>query len=259
MSTEQLGPPGQQPAIPVYVSLLWNDRIIETILPVHRKSKVIRTKPVSPEKRLEYDLHGWPREHVLLYEHRLKLIGHDHYLFLITNAPEAEHEHPDRILTPVRGCGTFNNAKVFWQGRKDRAFVSIRHTHPRFHQFAMDLRKECAQPPAPAPDLAKNVTRSGILITTGKLPADMQPPERELANFLLAFKDSKAGAVYSLREIAQALKVGKETVRRRKSALESKYPALKGLFAAFRARNAKGEPLCPLPGISEPDSPAEEE
>ena len=252
MSTEQLGLPGLQPDLPLYVSLLWNDRVFVTILPPHRKSKVIRTRPVSPEQRREYELHGWPREHVLLYEHRIKLVGRDHYLLLITNAQEAEHEHPDHIVTPVRDCGTFHNARLFWQGRKDRGFVSVRATNPRFHQYALDLCKANPQQ-AVAPDLSKTVTQSGILISGAFMPTGIQPPELELANYLLAFKDPKARAVFSLDEIASSMKVSRETVRRRKLALERKYPDLRRTLAAFRTRNTKGIPVSPLHGVEKPN------
>ena len=258
MSTEQLGLPGLQSDIPLYAALQWNDRIFHTILPPRRKSHVIRTRQVHPDKRREYNLNGWPREHVLLYEHRLKLVGHEHVLLIITNASEAEHEHPDRIITPVRDYGTFHDARVFWQGRKDLAFVSVRLTHPRYHKYALDLHK--AQPPLdPSPDLAKGVTQSGIVMTAGKLPSIMQPPELELANYLLAFKNAKTCEVYSLREIALFLKLGKETVRRRKTALEAKYPELRRTFAAFRSRNAKGARISSLHAVSEPDIPADNE
>ena len=251
MSTEQLGLPGLQPDVPLTVSLVWNDRIFCTILPPRRKSHVIRTRQVHPDKRREYNLNGWPREHVLLYEHRLKLVGHEHVLLIITNASEAEHEHPNRIITPVRDYGTFHDARVFWQGRKDRAFVSVRLTHPRYHKYALDLHK-AQLPAAPEPDLAKGVTQSGIVMTAGKLPAIMQPPELELANYLLAFKDSKARVVFSLDEIAKSLKVSRETVRRRKLALERKYPDLRRTFTAFRTRNAKGIPVSPLHDVEKP-------
>ena len=159
---------------------------------------------------------------------------------LITNAAEAEYDHPERIYTTTRDLGTYRDARLFWRKYEEPAFISVRITHPRYHARAMELR--APKPPQELERLAvaERTLQSGILVTGGELPPQMAPSERELANLLMSLKDSAKGKVYSLVEIGRQLHCSDETVRRRMHALEVKYPQLQRIFAAILSRHRKG-------------------
>jgi hypothetical protein len=67
----------------------------------------------------------------------------------------------------------------------------------------------------------------------------MTPPERELVNYLLAYKDPAQEIPLSHADIARILRCSHETIRRRHRDLEKRHPELKRLFAAVRHRGAK--------------------
>ncbi|MBP7830365.1 MAG: hypothetical protein KA248_10650 [Kiritimatiellae bacterium] len=240
MSTEQLGLPGLQPDPFILVVILWNDLVFHTILPIRRRTHVIQAHPVPPEKQKEYNANGWPRHLIIVQEHRLRLVGHEHTLRVVTNAPEAEFQVPDRIITPVRGLGTFRDARLVWRTRDEIASVSVHATNPRHHQQALKLQEAKPSEHLERLAVAERTLQSGLLITGGDLPPQMTPDERVLANLLMSHKDPARGKVYSLAEIGRQLRCSDETIRRRKHALEAKYPELKRFFASVRTSHRKG-------------------
>jgi hypothetical protein len=223
--------------------VLWNDIPFETILPVRRKSSVVRTRKVTAARRREYARIGWPTEYILRKEHRLKLVGEEMTMVAFSNAPEAEFELPDRIVTPVRDLGSFRDARLTWRGHEELAFVSVRLTSLRQRLKAAEATRSGAA--APAPTMAARAAQSGLILSGTGLPDRMKPAELELANYLIARKDTESGEVFSLAEIATAMGVSDETVRRRKLELEDKYPELRRVLAAYRSRNGKGEAIVP--------------
>ena len=88
--------------------------------------------------------------------------------------------------------------------------------------------------------LASRTLQSGILVAHAPLPDKMLPEEKELANLLTAYKNADRRLPYPLAEIAHALQCSHETIRRRKLDIETKYPELRPVLAAIRARNSKG-------------------
>ncbi|HRZ13073.1 MAG TPA: AsnC family protein [Kiritimatiellia bacterium] len=240
MSTEQPVQSGLELTAPLSVSLTWNDEVFETILPLRRKTRIIRTRCDHPGRRAEYEVKGWPPEQILEREFTIRLIGQDHTLLLITNAPDAAYGHPKRIYTPTRDIGTYRDAWLFWGKYEVPAFVSVRITHPRYHERALDLRKP--KPPQELERLAvaERTLQSGLLVTGGELPPQMNPDEKALANLLMAYKNPDCGKVFSLAEIGRQIHCSDETVRRRMHALEDKYPQLKRVFAAVRTARRKG-------------------
>ena len=220
--------------------VIWNDEPFQLVAAPHRTMKIVRTKVVPPQKRREYNAKGWPRHLVIMREHSLKLPGDEVTLKIVTNADEAEDELPENIRTPLRDTGTYRDAIVTWRGRPVPSFVSARLTQltysPHHH----------ATPVAHVPQgdaLADSVLKSGLVIPPQGLLEAMTPEEREFANLLITSPDG--GGIHPLSKIATHYKVSDETIRRRKLALEKKYPPLKGVFSSLRSRNAKGVAVPP--------------
>jgi hypothetical protein len=111
--------------------------------------------------------------------------------------------------------------------------------------------------PTPAPThseiAAARMLQSGLIVSAGPLPEQMTPEERELANYLLAYKNPSKKIPLSYADIAHILHCSYETIRRRHHALERKYPILKRLFAATRTHNGKGHPSPPALGRDDLD------
>ena len=229
--------------------VLWNDAPFESVLPIRRSTHIVRTKAVAPHMRRKYAREGWPRDLVLLREFKLKLIGEEVTLAIVTNAPEAECEVPDKIVTAARNTGTFHGATLFWQGRKEEAFVSARVTAERDQKAIAALEpieqvtevKSAANEQMASLAMAQRTLQSGLLIpATASLPAQMTPEERELANLLLTYKEPDKRRVYSLAEIGKRFRCSDEAIRRRMAKLFASYPTLKAPVASIRACNCKG-------------------
>ena len=225
-------------------SVLWNAVPFEPILPVRRTSHIVRTKRVSAHLKLEYARNGWPKELVLLSEHKLKLVAQDITLAIITNAAEAECELPDEVRTPVRDTGTFRDSMLIWQGREDKAFVSARVTADRDRETIRALSTVKTSPaPTTSPEdmaMAQRTLQSGLVVARAPLPEKMTPEDRELANYLLAYKDPAKGIVHSLNEIGRHFHCSDETIRRRMHGLFGRYPEIESVINAVRSRNRKG-------------------
>ena len=88
--------------------------------------------------------------------------------------------------------------------------------------------------------MAQRTLQSGLLVPAAALPEQMTPEERELANFLFAYKDQSKRKVYSFTEIGRHFQCSDETIRRRMEALLDQYPSLVNPLAAIRSRNRKG-------------------
>lgn len=226
--------------------VIWNDEPFQLVAAPHRTMKIVRTKVVPPQKRREYNAKGWPRHLVIMREHSLKLPGDEVTLKIVTNADEAEDELPESIRTPLRDTGTYRDAIVTWRGRPVPSFVSARLTQltysPHHHATPVAHVPHSPHPPQ-EDDLSDSVLKSGLVIPPKGLLDAMSPAERELANLLIAHQEG--GGSHSLVKIATHYKVSDETIRRRKLALEKKYPLLKGIFASFRSLHAKGSALPP--------------
>ncbi|MBN2562784.1 MAG: hypothetical protein JXQ75_17815 [Phycisphaerae bacterium] len=224
--------------------VLWNAVPFEPILPVRRTSHIVRTRRVAAHLKLEYARNGWPKELVLLCEHKLKLVAEDITLAIITNAAEAECELPDEVRTPVRDTGTFRDSTLIWQGREDKAFVSARVTADRDREAIRALSTVKTSPaPAIAPEdmaMAQRTLQSGLVVASAPLPEKMTPEDRELANYLLAYKDPVRRIVHSLVEIGRHFHCSDETIRRRMHGLFRKYPEIESAIHAVRSRNRKG-------------------
>ena len=218
--------------------VLWNDEPFQLIAAPHRSAKIVRTKVVSPKLQRQYNETGWPRELVIMWEYSLKLPGDGLTLKLVTNADEAEDEMPDHIQTPLRDSGTYRDALVTWRGRPVKAFVSARLTLGAVapHRHATPVAHVPHSPQGD--DLPNSVLKAGLVIPPQGLLEAMLPEEREFANLLIS--PHTDGGIHPLSKIATHYGVSDETIRRRKLALEKKYPPLKGVFSSFRARNAKG-------------------
>lgn len=254
--------------------LLWNGQPFVLALPIFRETCVVRTRPVSEARRREFDEQGWPREYILLQEHRLVFIGRHITLAVTTNAAEAEEELPENIVTHVRDLGTYRNATVYWRGREDDAIVSARLTsgkdRKRMKPISPAPRASAGErdplPPAkPTLDpiianmlaTAFRVLKSGILVTNAQLPAAMSDNERVLTNLLLSKRDDGSGRPLSLAEVGRVLDCSDETVRRRLKKLAAHFPQLGDVILAFREQNQKGSSL--PPGPPDQHNPEEQE
>lgn len=105
------------------------------------------------------------------------------------------------------------------------------------------------QTPSAIPTLpeiaAARMLQSGIIVTTGSLSEKMTPAERELTNYLVAYKNPVRKSPFSYLEIGRLLGCSHETIRRRQRALEQKHPGLKRVIAAVRSLNGRGSPVGP--------------
>ena len=223
--------------------VIWNDEPFHLTAAPHRTAKIVRTKVVAPNLQRQYNESGWPRDKVVMREYSLKLPGDGITLKIVTNADEAEDEIPEQIRTPLRDTGTYRNAVVFWRGRPVQSFVSARLTQLTYlpHRHATPVAHVPHSPQED--DLSDSVLKAGLVIPPQGFLEDMSPDEREFANLLIS--PQKSGGIHPLSKIATYYKVSDETIRRRKLALEKKYPPLKGVFSTFRTRNAKGASLPP--------------
>ena len=225
-------------------SVLWNAARFEPILPVRRTSHIVRTRRVAPHLRREYARNGWPKDMVLLREFKLKLVDMEITLAIITNASEAECELPDEVRTPVRDTGTFRDSTLIWQGREDKAFVSARVTADRDRESiqALSAAKTTMGATVTPEDMAmaQRTLQSGLVVAKAPLPEKMTPEDRELANYLLAYKDPAKGIVHSLVEIGRHFRCSDETIRRRMQAMFRRYPELESAVHSVRSRNHKG-------------------
>ncbi len=86
---------------------------------------------------------------------------------------------------------------------------------------------------------AAGVARSGLLVADGPLVERMEPDEREFYNRLVQ-KDPKTGKALSYRALAQRIGCSHSAVKRRREALERKYPELRRFIATGRKELAKG-------------------
>jgi len=225
-------------------SVLWNDVRFEPVLPVRRTAHIVRTKPVSPHLKREYARNGWPKDLVLLREFKLKLVDLEITLAIITNASEAECELPDHVRTPIRDTGTFQNSTLIWHGREDKAFVSARVTTDRDRDAIRDFSAAKTAPaPVVSPEdmaMAQRTLQSGLVVANAPLPDKMTPEDRELANYLLAYKNPAKRIVHSLNEIGRHFHCSDETIRRRMHSLYARYPEIQAVINAVRSRNRKG-------------------
>lgn len=233
--------------------VMWNDEPFQLVAAPHRTMKIVRTKVVPAHKRREYNTTGWPRHLVIIREHSLKLPGDEVTLKIVTNADEAEEEMPESIRTPLRDTGTYRDAIVTWRGRPVHSFVSARLTQltyaPHRHTTPVAHVPHSPHPPQ-GEDLSDSVLKSGLVIPPQGLLEAMTPEEREFANLLISRQEG--GGIHPLSKIAIHYQVSDETIRRRKLALEKKYPPLKGVFSALRSRNAKGDAVPPRTLFSRP-------
>lgn len=223
--------------------VIWNDEPFLLIAAPHRTAKIVRTKIVAPSLQRQYNATGWPRDKVVMREYSLKLPGDGITLKVVTNADEAEEEMPESIRTPLRDTGTYRNAIVTWRGRPVHSFVSARLTQLTYEPHRHATPVAHVPHPPQGEDLSDAVLKSGLVIPPQGLLEAMTPEEREFANLLIS--QQEGGGIHPLSKIAIHYKVSDETIRRRKLALEKKYPPLKGVFSAVRSRNAKGEAVPP--------------
>jgi len=86
---------------------------------------------------------------------------------------------------------------------------------------------------------AASVARSGLLIAGGPLVEGMEADEREFYNRLVQ-KDPKTSKALSYRALAERIGCSHSAVKRRREALERKYPELRRFIAAGRKELAKG-------------------
>ncbi len=86
---------------------------------------------------------------------------------------------------------------------------------------------------------AASVARSGLLVAHGPLVEDMDPEEREFYNRLVQ-KDPKTDKALSYRALAERIGCSHSAVKRRREALERKYPRLRPFIADGRQELAKG-------------------
>lgn len=223
--------------------VIWNDEPFQLIAAPHRTAKIVRTKIVTPKMQRQYNATGWPRELVIMREYSVKLPGDGITLKIVTNADEAEDEVPEHVRTPLRDTGTYRDAIVTWRGRPVHSFVSARLTQLTYSPHHHTTPVPHVPHPPQGDALADSVLKSGLVIPPQGLLEAMTPEEREFANLLIS--PQEGGGIHPLSKIATHYKVSDETIRRRKLALEKKYPLLKGVFSSLRSRNAKGVAVPP--------------
>lgn len=233
-------------AAPQYSPIEWNGVPLLLSGQPHRTSKIVRTKVVTPAQRRQYSRIGWPRDMVIIREHSLKLPSDDMTVKVVTNAEEAADEIPEKIVTPIRDTGTYRDAVVYFRGRPVRSFVSARLAVPADAQAPVP--EAAAIPTIWTPEILRtveDVLKSGILVREAALPSKLSPEDRLFVNLLIAVQPDNDNAPLSLESIGRIIGISRETVRRRREDLLATNPELRGVIAAFRGSNAKGDPNPP--------------
>lgn len=212
-----------------------------------RQTRVVRLRSRPPVLDTGSDISN-PAP--ILWEHHIHLVSPDITLHIISNAPEAEDELPSVIMTDYRDLGTFRDAVLYWRGREDHAFVSASQTESRIAITHGGAQANDAMTRLAAyTSASRTALRSGIIVGGPRFTAGMSPDDIEFTNHLIMFKDEKSRTVYSYDDLGPLYGVNGQTISRRHAALVEKYPHLKPLIDAFRARNAKG------PNVPPPASP----
>lgn len=227
-------------------SITWNGvPFVPSAAPV-RQSRVVRLRAQGAQSDPPSHADPTAKTRAILWEHDICLVSPDVTLRIISSAPEAEDELPTIIITDYRDLGTFRNATLYWRGREDHAFVSASQTEAR-----LAITQGAARPQDGLTDLvaytsaSRNALRSGIIVGGPRFTAGMSPDDIELANHLIMYRDQDARTVYSYDELGPLYGVNGQTISRRHAALVDKFPHLKTLIDAFRAKNTKKPNLPP--------------
>ena len=251
--------------------VVWNDQPLYLGLPVRRKASAVQTQPVDDATRRVFEQTGWPRDHVIMWEHSLEFVSEQQTILLITNAPHAAWENPACIVTTTRDLGTYRDALIQWRGWLEHGFASVRLTTQEdkdaIAKRMADANTAAATGKSPMPNaddhtseklaIALRVAKSGLIVAHTGLPAKMTDDDRLLANYLLARKDEAGQHSLSFAEIGEMLGCSDEAVRRRTKKLMRQYPELARIIRAFRSRNQKGAapppPTTPRDGLAPED------
>ena len=244
------------------VSVVWNGAPFSLIVPPIRQARIVRILRVAPNSLNPPSTVG-SEPHVLMREHHVELVSADTTILIISNAPEAEFELPDHILTAYRDIGTFRDATIHWRGREDHAFVSVSLTEARFSVNCPPSTASSDTLPAPQQlaalvTAARGALRTGLIVTSPGLIKGLSPDEIEFANLLIMYRDQDGRVPYTYDELGKFLGVSRETVRRRHDEMKAAFPHIGRLIAAFRARNNKGDNTPPPVCGDDDDSDAED-
>lgn len=233
-------------------SVDWNGAPFRPVVPPIRHARVVRILRVEPNAHIHSSAVS-SEPHVLMREHHIELVSADMTVLIVSNAPEAEFELPDQILTAYRDIGTFRDATIYWRGREDHAFVSVSLTETHFSVNCPQSTASSDSVPPPQQLAAfltatRGALRTGLIVTSPGLTKGMSPEEIEFANLLIMYRDHDARVPYTYDELGKSLGTSRETIRRRHEELKAAFPHIGRLIAAFRARNNKGvntpPPVC---------------